>query len=128
MCAWLPIHFATQCSQRKEAPPSLAVPACTHVCVPVCLRASLLTAPPLPALLLLAATAVDLDEAVIRRMPRRIFVPLPDATNRQRILQVGVVGCGGLQSAMAVSVVTAGGRGASAWGQALRTDTLLPLL
>ena len=26
--------------------------------------------------------------AVIRRMPRRIFVPLPDATNRERILQV----------------------------------------
>lgn len=40
--------------------------------------------------LVLAATnrPMDLDDAVIRRMPRRIFVPLPDATNRAKILQV----------------------------------------
>lgn len=30
----------------------------------------------------------DLDDAVIRRMPRRIFVPLPDAANREKILRV----------------------------------------
>jgi SpoVK/Ycf46/Vps4 family AAA+-type ATPase len=40
--------------------------------------------------LVLAATnrPMDLDDAVIRRMPRRVFVPLPDAANRERILQV----------------------------------------
>ncbi|GLJ47455.1 hypothetical protein SUGI_1001540 [Cryptomeria japonica] len=30
----------------------------------------------------------DLDDAVIRRMPRRLFVNLPDASNRAKILQV----------------------------------------
>jgi SpoVK/Ycf46/Vps4 family AAA+-type ATPase len=47
--------------------------------------------------LVLAATnrPMDLDEAVVRRMPRRIFVPLPDAPNRERILQVGAVQCSG---------------------------------
>jgi SpoVK/Ycf46/Vps4 family AAA+-type ATPase len=29
----------------------------------------------------------DLDDAVIRRMPRRIMVPLPDAANREKILK-----------------------------------------
>lgn len=40
--------------------------------------------------LVLAATnrPMDLDEAAIRRMPRRIFVPLPDASNREKILSV----------------------------------------
>ncbi|GAB4815199.1 hypothetical protein N2152v2_002245 [Parachlorella kessleri] len=39
--------------------------------------------------LVLAATnrPMDLDDAVIRRMPRRIMVPLPDAANRAKILQ-----------------------------------------
>lgn len=40
--------------------------------------------------LVLAATnrPMDLDEAVVRRMPRRLFVDLPDATNRERILRI----------------------------------------
>uniref|UniRef100_A0ACD5YT70 Uncharacterized protein n=1 Tax=Avena sativa TaxID=4498 RepID=A0ACD5YT70_AVESA len=40
--------------------------------------------------LVLAATnrPFDLDEAVIRRLPRRLMVNLPDATNRKKILSV----------------------------------------
>ncbi|KAE8663486.1 hypothetical protein F3Y22_tig00112957pilonHSYRG00029 [Hibiscus syriacus] len=40
--------------------------------------------------LLLAATnrPYDLDEAVIRRLPRRLMVDLPDAANRAKILNV----------------------------------------
>ncbi|KAI3454998.1 hypothetical protein Pfo_011661 [Paulownia fortunei] len=40
--------------------------------------------------LVLAATnrPFDLDEAVIRRLPRRLMVNLPDATNRAKILKV----------------------------------------
>jgi len=40
--------------------------------------------------LVLAATnrPFDLDEAVVRRLPRRLMVDLPDAVNRQKILQV----------------------------------------
>ncbi|KAF8075541.1 hypothetical protein N665_1087s0010 [Sinapis alba] len=40
--------------------------------------------------LVLAATnrPFDLDEAVIRRLPRRLMVNLPDATNRSKILSV----------------------------------------
>ncbi|VFQ61685.1 unnamed protein product [Cuscuta campestris] len=40
--------------------------------------------------LVLAATnrPYDLDEAVIRRMPRRLMVGLPDAPNREKILKV----------------------------------------
>ena len=40
--------------------------------------------------LVLAATnrPFDLDEAVIRRLPRRLMVNLPDATNRAKILEV----------------------------------------
>jgi SpoVK/Ycf46/Vps4 family AAA+-type ATPase len=39
--------------------------------------------------LVLAATnrPMDLDDAAIRRMPRRLFVPLPDASNREKILR-----------------------------------------
>ena len=42
--------------------------------------------------LVLAATnrPADLDEAVIRRLPRRLLVDLPDAVNRSRILKVTV--------------------------------------
>ena len=41
-------------------------------------------------MLVLAATnrPADLDEAVIRRLPRRLLVDLPDAVNRARILKV----------------------------------------
>jgi SpoVK/Ycf46/Vps4 family AAA+-type ATPase len=40
--------------------------------------------------LVLAATnrPADLDEAVVRRLPRRLLVDLPDAVNRARILKV----------------------------------------
>lgn len=40
--------------------------------------------------LVLAATnrPGDLDEAVVRRMPRRLMVDLPDAANRAKILKV----------------------------------------
>ncbi|PHT46323.1 hypothetical protein CQW23_15481 [Capsicum baccatum] len=40
--------------------------------------------------LVLAATnrPFDLDEAVIRRLPRRLMVNLPDAPNRAKILKV----------------------------------------
>jgi SpoVK/Ycf46/Vps4 family AAA+-type ATPase len=40
--------------------------------------------------LVLAATnrPFDLDEAVIRRLPRRLMVNLPDATNRAKIMRV----------------------------------------
>ena len=31
----------------------------------------------------------DLDEAVLRRFPRRVFCPLPNRSARQEILQVG---------------------------------------
>lgn len=37
----------------------------------------------------------DLDEAVLRRLPRRILVDLPDLTTRREILQVTLAGeCG----------------------------------
>ena len=46
--------------------------------------------------LVLAATnrPMDLDDAVIRRMPRRIMVPLPDAANRAKILKASWFGQG----------------------------------
>lgn len=34
----------------------------------------------------------DLDEAVLRRLPRRILVDLPDLKTRQEILQVTLAG------------------------------------
>jgi SpoVK/Ycf46/Vps4 family AAA+-type ATPase len=34
----------------------------------------------------------DLDEAVLRRLPRRILVDLPDLRTRQEILQVTLAG------------------------------------
>ena len=36
----------------------------------------------------------DLDEAVLRRLPRRVLVDLPDLTTRRDILQVGVTDVG----------------------------------
>ena len=85
-----------------------AVPACILSCVHACVSTSL---PPLSP-----TAAVDLDEAVIRRMPRRIFVPLPDAANRQRILQV----VGAPTRRVAAAMPAAVGRGASAWRLAWR--------
>ena len=32
----------------------------------------------------------DLDEAVLRRFPRRVFVPLPNLAARQQILEVSL--------------------------------------
>jgi SpoVK/Ycf46/Vps4 family AAA+-type ATPase len=45
--------------------------------------------------LVLAATnrPADLDEAVVRRLPRRLLVDLPDAVNRARILKVTAYVC-----------------------------------
>ena len=44
--------------------------------------------------LVLAATnrPMDLDDAVIRRLPRRLMVDLPDVENRAKILKVGGAG------------------------------------
>jgi SpoVK/Ycf46/Vps4 family AAA+-type ATPase len=54
-------------------------------------QASTLTsAPPPPAVIVVASTnrPFDLDEAVLRRLPRRLLVDLPDAATRRAILNV----------------------------------------